>query len=79
MSGLGLIEQVDQRVKVSDRKVSCGQAFQALALNSLGFTSRARYLMPVYLKNRPVEILVGEGLNAADLNDDTLGRGLDDL
>lgn len=76
---IGLIEQVDQRVKASERKVSCGKAVQALVLNALGFTSRALYLVPDYLKNRPVDVLVGEGLSAADLNDDTLGRGLDDL
>lgn len=35
--------------------------------------------MPDYLKNRPVDLLLGEGLSAVDLNDDTLGRGLDDL
>src|SRR5271157_5133673 len=76
---IGLIEQVDQQVKSSERKVSCGQAVQALVLNALGFTSRALYLVPDYLKNRPVDLLLGEGLNAMDLNDDTLGRGLDDI
>ena len=63
---IGLIEQVDQRVKGSERKVSCGQAVQALVLNALGFTSRALYLVPDYLKNRPVDLLLGEGLSAAD-------------
>lgn len=33
---IGLIEQVDQWVKGSERKVSCGQAVQALVLNALG-------------------------------------------
>jgi transposase len=76
---IGLIEHVNQCAKASERKVSCGKAVQALILNALGFTIRALYLVPDYLKNRPVDILVGEGLSAADLNDDTLGRGLDDL
>src|SRR5271157_3290831 len=76
---IGLIQQVDARVKTSERKVSCGQAVQALVLNALGFTSRALYLVPDYMKNRPVDLLVGEGLSADDLNDDTLGRGLEDL
>ena len=52
---------------------------QALVLNTLGFTSRALYLVPDYMKNRPVDVLIGDGLSAEDLNDDTLGRGLDDL
>jgi hypothetical protein len=74
-----MIEQVDQQVGVSERKVSCGQATQAMVLNGLGFTSRALYLVPDYMKNRPVDVLIGEGLNAEDFNDDTLGRSLDDL
>jgi len=48
-------------------------------LKALGFTSRALDLVPDYLKNRPVDILIGEGLSAADLNGGMLGRGLDDL
>lgn len=76
---IGLIEQVDARVQASQRKVSCGHAVQAMVVNALGFTSRAMYLVPDYMKNRPVEMLVGDGITAADLNDDTLGRGLDDL
>jgi hypothetical protein len=35
--------------------------------------------MPEYMSNKPVDILVGEGLTAADFNDDTLGRALDEL
>jgi transposase len=76
---IGLIEQVGKRVKASQRKVGCGQAVQAMVLNALGFTGRAMYLVPDYMKNRPVELLIGEGITAADLNDDTLGRSLDDL
>lgn len=76
---IGLIEQVDARVRASQRKVSSGQAVQAMVMNALGFTSRAMYLVPDYMRNRPVELLVGDGITAADLNDDTLGRGLDDL
>jgi hypothetical protein len=46
----------------SGRKVSCGQATQAMVLNALGLSGRALYLMPEYMKNKPVELLVGEGL-----------------
>ena len=63
----------------SGRKVSCGQATVAMVLNALGLTGRALYLMPEYMSNKPVELLVGEGLKAEDFNDDTLGRGLDEL
>ena len=47
--------------------------------NALGFSSRALYLMPEYMQNKPVDILIHPGLEAEDFNDDTLGRCLDDL
>ena len=62
-----------------ERKVSCGQATQAMVLNALGLTGRALYLMPEYMRNKPVDLLIGEGLRAEDFNDDTLGRALDEL
>jgi len=77
--GIDLIEQVNSVAGASERKVSTGQAVQAMVLNALGFSSRALYLVPDYWKNKPVEILVGEELKAEDLNDDSLGRSLDDL
>jgi len=76
---IGLIEKVNKIVGRSERKVSCGAAVQAMVLNGLGFTSRALYLMPEYLKNKAVEVLVEAGLEAEDFNDDTLGRSLDQL
>ena len=76
---IALVEQIDARVKTNRRKVSCGQATQALILNALGFVGRALYLMPDYLKNKPVDLLIDPSLTAEDFNDDTLGRGLDDL
>jgi transposase len=76
---IGLIETINQAVHPSERKVSCGAAVQAMVLNGLGFASRALYLMPQYLKNKPVDLLVAPELVAEDFNDDTLGRSLDQL
>jgi transposase len=50
-----------------------------MRLNALGFSSRALYLMPDYLRNKPIDLLIAPGLSADDFNDDTLGRSLDDL
>jgi hypothetical protein len=50
-----------------------------MVLNALGFSSRAMYLMPDYLRNKPIELLIAPGLSAKDFNDDALGRSLDDL
>jgi len=74
-----LVELIDKRVGKVERKVSCGQAVQAMVLNALGFSSRALYLMPDYLRNKPVDVLIAPDLSADDFNDDTLGRSLDDL
>jgi hypothetical protein len=60
--------------KPSGRKVSCGQATLAMVLNGLGFTGRALYLMPEYMENKPVDLLIDEDLVASDFNDDTLGK-----
>jgi len=77
---LDLIEMIDGLLPTpSERKVSCGQATQAMVLNALGLTGRALYLMPEYMKNKPIDLLIGEGLKAEDFNDDTLGRALDEL
>lgn len=76
---VGLISEIDRIIGSVERKVSCGQAVQAMVLNALGFSGRALYLMPGYLHNKPVDLLIGSGLRAEDFNDDTLGRSLDDL
>jgi transposase len=76
---IGLIETVDRQVGQSERKVSCGQAVQAMILNGLGFVSRALYLVPDYMRNKPVDLLIDPALSAEDFNDDSLGRSLDDL
>jgi len=76
---ISLIGEIDAQVKTSDRKVSCGEGAQAMILNALGFVGRALYLMPDYLHNKPVDLLIDPDLTADDFNDDTLGRCLDDL
>jgi len=76
---ISLIEQIDKQVKASERKVSCGKGTQAMILNALGFVGRALYLTSDYFDNKPVDLLIGPELSAADFNDDTLARCLDDL
>ena len=77
---IDLVNMIDELLPTpSERKVSCGQATQTMVLNALGLTGRALYLMPEYMKNKPIELLIGEGLTAEDFNDDTLGRALDEL
>jgi transposase len=77
---IDLVNIIDESLPTpSNRKVSCGEATLAMVLNGLGFTGRALYLMPEYMENKPVNILIREDLVASDFNDDTLGRALDEL
>jgi transposase len=50
-----LIEQIDAKIGPNKRKVSVGQAVQAMVLNGLGFVSRPLYLSPEFFENKPVE------------------------
>ena len=64
-----LAELIDSRIEQKRRKVSVGQAVQTIILNALGFACRGLYLTPRFYASRPVDVLVGEGLQASDLHD----------
>lgn len=76
---LGLVEKIDDLIPqdFSQRQISLGVAVKAMILNGLGFAHRALYLMPHFFHDKPVERLLGSGVTAEHLNDDTLGRALD--
>ena len=76
---LGLPELIDTVIKQDhdQRQVSIGLCVKAMILNGLGFVNRALYLMPHFFKDKPIERLLGKGIKAEHLNDDTLGRALD--
>jgi transposase len=76
---INLIEQIDGIIPDTGRKVRVGQAVQAMVLNGLGFVGRALYLTPEFYRTKPVDLLIGEGIEADDLNSDSLGKALDDL
>ncbi len=76
---IDLIKQIDARVPDTGRVVSVGQAVQAMVLNGLGLVGRALYLTPEFFANKPVDLLIGEGIKASDLNSDSLGKALDQL
>jgi len=75
-----LVEEINRMVGVNDQqKVTTGDAVLAMVINALGFTSKPLYLFPGFMHNKPVELLIREGLKPEDFNDDTLGRALDRL
>ncbi len=76
---IGLVEQIDRLIPAPRRLVSVGQAVKAMIINALGFVSRPLYLTPEFFAHKPVEWLIGPGIKAEMLNDDSLGRALDAL
>lgn len=75
---LEIAKEIDKVIpKSSKQKVSIGKLVEAMILNGLGFTSKALYMTPKYFSDKPVERLLGPGIQAENLNDDALGRALD--
>ncbi len=74
---IGVAEWLDQQDPTNRQQVSVGIATVALVLNGLGFSNRRLYLVPQFFADKPVEHLLGAGIQAEDLNDDCLGRTLD--
>ena len=78
---LGVGELIDSLIPQDQEKrvVSLGQAVKAMVLNGLGFVNRALYLTPHFFQDKPVDRLIGEGIEAQHLNDTTSGRALDGI
>jgi transposase len=74
---IGVADWLDQQDPGHRQFVSVGTATVAMVLNGLGFSNRRLYLVPQFFADKPVEHLLGSGIQAEDLNDDCLGRTLD--
>ncbi|WP_346294109.1 IS1634 family transposase [Sphaerothrix gracilis] len=77
---VGLVELTNAQLGQHQLEhISAGQVVKALILNGLGFVSAPLYLFSEFFESKPVEHLLGEGIQASYLNDDRLGRVLDEL
>jgi transposase len=76
---IGIGQIIDSYISKPKRKVSVGEATEAMIINALGFTGRALYLTPKFMKNKPTDILIRDGIKETDLNDSCLGTALDAL
>ncbi len=74
----GWVEMVDQEARRDCANLSVGTRLKALLIN-IGTDRRALYKVQEFYEKRDVEVLLGAGVSAADLNDDALGRALDIL
>jgi len=59
------------------RGLSLGLLTKALVVNGLGFTQRTLYMVSSFFEGKPIELLLGQGVTADQLNDNALGRALD--
>jgi len=75
---LGIADVIDSRMpKLRQHKLEHSVIVKAMVLNGLGFVGQRLYLFPEFYERLPVERLLGDGVNASDLNDDAIGRTLD--
>ena len=74
-------DRIDEQVAqdFQERNVSIGQAVKALILTGLGFVQQRLYLTAQFFEKMPTDRLIGEEVRPEHLNDDVLGRALDDL
>jgi len=71
-------QMIAQHVKRDDCKVSVGTRTNALLIN-IATDRKALYKVSEFYEKMDTELLFGDGIMAADLNDDALGRALDIL
>ena len=78
---MGIAEAIDEAIPAKDyrRVVSTGKAAMAMIINGLGFSNRQLYLVSEFFQNKPVDRLLGDGIKAEHLNDDSLGKALDEI
>lgn len=82
---IDFVGTIDRMMGVDSRAtLSCGQTILAMALNSLGFTSKPLYMSPEFFKRRDLKFLLGKSVTQPDLelkpehlNEHKLGRVLD--
>lgn len=77
---LGIENIVNSLIKTDKReKVSAGTIVKAIILNGLGYLSKPLYLFPEFFRDKPIEQLLGYGIKAEEINDDKIGRVMDEL
>ena len=75
---LEIAELIDDRIpKLRNHNLEHSKVIKAMILNALGYVGQRLYLFREFYEKLPIERLLGEGVTAADLNDDVLGRTLD--
>src|SRR5438094_1197591 len=76
---LGLISIIDARlVPDAQERLTPGEAVAGMILNGLGFANRPLSLTPQFFANKPLDLLLREGIDATMFNRFKLGRTLEE-
>jgi transposase len=79
---LGLINKIDARLALDKSKggiISHGKRIAAMVLNGLGFINSRLYMSQMFFHDKPISAMLGDEVLAEHLNDDCLGRCLDEI
>ena len=77
---IGIVDIINERLGIDKReKISSGQVVKAMILNGLGFVSKPLYLFSKFFEDKDIEKLLGSSVKRNYLNDDKLGRVMDEL
>ncbi|MFM6374235.1 MAG: IS1634 family transposase [Microcystis panniformis] len=77
---IGIVEIINNKLGIDPReKISAGTVVKAIVLNGLGFVSRPLYLFSQFFEDKATENLLGEGVKSDYINDDKIGRVMDEL
>ena len=72
MQDMKIMEKIDDQLGLVGGGVRYGHRVGAMILNGLGFINTALYMTPRFFHDKPIELLLGEGVTAKQLNDDSL-------
>lgn len=76
---MGIMDKIDEQLGTVETGLRYGYRVGAMILNGLGFINTALYMTPRFFHDKPLSLLLGEGVTAKQLNDDSLGRCLDKI
>ncbi len=80
MDDIGIELIINRRLpKHSSEKISSGQVVKAMIINALGLVSAPLYLFSRFFEGKAIEHLIGVEVKPEYLNDDKLGRVMDEL
>lgn len=77
---IGIVEIINSKLGIDPReKITSGILVKAILINGLGFVSRPLYLFSQFFDDKAIKILLGEDVESDYLNDDKIGRVMDNL